>query len=104
MWDASGRSPFISLHPYLWAIALHLAAPTPLGDRPSSPCTRTFGRSPPGYLLGRCTLTEICRYSTSAADPKAAGSVRFEPDLEELSLRKWGANRLPNRKLTEPGR
>ncbi|QKD83040.1 hypothetical protein HPC62_13300 [Thermoleptolyngbya sichuanensis A183] len=41
------------------------------GNRPSSPCTRTFrrspssgstdpfGRSPLGYLLGRCTLTEV---------------------------------------------
>ncbi|MDG2616680.1 hypothetical protein P7L53_10525 [Thermoleptolyngbya sichuanensis XZ-Cy5] len=86
------------------------------GDRPSSPSTRTFGRSPSsgstdpfgrsplGYLLGRCTLTEVYRYPTSAADPEAAGSVRLDPDLEEPSLCNWGANRLPNRKLTEPKR
>ncbi|WP_156435065.1 hypothetical protein [Leptolyngbya sp. O-77] len=87
-----------------------------LRDRPSSPntntsgrspvslSTRTSGRSPPGYLLGRCTLTEVCRYSTSAANPKAVGSVRLDPDLEEPSLCKWGANRLPTDKLTEPER
>ncbi|WOB45505.1 hypothetical protein HNI00_21990 [Thermoleptolyngbya oregonensis NK1-22] len=77
-----------------------------LSDRPSSPCTRTFrrspsfpntdifGRSPPGYLLGRCTLTEVYRYSTSAADPEAAGSVRLDPDLEEPSLRNLGGESL----------
>ncbi|WP_205370333.1 hypothetical protein [Thermoleptolyngbya sp. PKUAC-SCTB121] len=83
----------------------HLAAPTPLGDRPSFPSTDIFGRSPSsgstdifgrspsGYLLGHCTLTEVYRYSTSAADPKAAGSARLDPDLEKPSLRNWGANR-----------
>ncbi|HIK41163.1 hypothetical protein [Thermoleptolyngbya sp. M55_K2018_002] len=30
----------------LWAIALHLLAPVPFGDRPLSPRTDTFGRSP----------------------------------------------------------
>ncbi|WP_156435103.1 hypothetical protein [Leptolyngbya sp. O-77] len=74
------------------------------GRSPSSLSTRTFRRSPPGYLLGRCTLTEVCRYSTSAANPKAVGSVRLDPDLEEPSLCKWGANRLPTDKLTEPER
>ncbi|MBF2083713.1 hypothetical protein [Thermoleptolyngbya sp. C42_A2020_037] len=74
------------------------------GRSPSSLSTRTSGRSPPGYLLGRCTLTEVYRCSTFAADPKAVGSVRLDPDLEELSLCKWGANRLPTDKLTEPER
>ncbi|WOB42636.1 hypothetical protein HNI00_05305 [Thermoleptolyngbya oregonensis NK1-22] len=32
--DIFGRSPFISLHPYLSAIAPYLPTPTPLGDRP----------------------------------------------------------------------
>ncbi|QKD80978.1 hypothetical protein HPC62_01255 [Thermoleptolyngbya sichuanensis A183] len=65
-----------------------------MGDRPSSGSTDTFGRSPPQILLGHCTLTEVYRYSTSAADPKAAGSVQLDPDLEELNLRNLGGESL----------
>ncbi|QKD82340.1 hypothetical protein HPC62_09225 [Thermoleptolyngbya sichuanensis A183] len=40
------------------------------------------------------TPTEVYRYSTSAADPKAAGSVQLDPDLEELNLRNLGGESL----------
>ncbi|HIK40168.1 hypothetical protein, partial [Thermoleptolyngbya sp. M55_K2018_002] len=82
-----------------WRVANEkIGSPVPLSTRtfgrsPSFPSTDTFGRSPPGYLLGHRTLTQVCRYSTFAADPKAAGSVRLDPDLEEPSLCNWGANR-----------
>ncbi|WP_156435222.1 hypothetical protein [Leptolyngbya sp. O-77] len=78
-----------------FAIAPYLPTPTPLGDRPHLSAPAPLGDRPPGYLLGRCTLTQVCRCSTSAADPKAAGSVRLDPDLEEPSLCKWGRIAYP---------
>jgi hypothetical protein len=78
----------------------HLAAPTSLGDRPLSPNTNTFGRSPPNTSLNLKLLTQTYHCSTLASYPKAVGSVRLDRVLEELSLCNWGANRPLTRKLS----
>ncbi|MFQ3629696.1 MAG: hypothetical protein SNJ81_19255, partial [Cyanobacteriota bacterium] len=67
------RSPLISQHQNPWAIALHLPTPEPLGDRPSSPNTRTPRRSPPDISRNLELLTQAYRNSRFAAHPKAVG-------------------------------
>ncbi|MBF2086635.1 hypothetical protein [Thermoleptolyngbya sp. C42_A2020_037] len=74
------------MHPYLSAIALHLFAPVPFGDRPSSLSTRTSGRSPPDTFRNLELLTQIYRDLKFASYPNTVGTFWLDPDLEEPSL------------------
>ncbi|BAU42964.1 hypothetical protein [Leptolyngbya sp. O-77] len=87
-----------------FAIALHLPTPTPLGDRPFLSVPTYLGDRPPDTFWNLELLTQIYRDLKFATYSKVFGSVRLDPDLEEPSLCKWGANRLPTDKLTEPER
>ncbi|WP_156435310.1 hypothetical protein [Leptolyngbya sp. O-77] len=75
-----------------------------VGRSPSSPSTDIFGQSPPDTFRNLELLTQIYRDLKFATYSTVFESVRFDPDLEEPSLCKWGANRPLTRKLTEPER
>ncbi|WP_156435274.1 hypothetical protein [Leptolyngbya sp. O-77] len=78
-----------------------LSAPISSGDRPHLSAPAPLGDRPPDISRNLELLTQIYRDLKFATYSKVFGSVRFDPDLEEPSLRKWGANRLPTDKLTE---
>ncbi|WOB44309.1 hypothetical protein HNI00_15040 [Thermoleptolyngbya oregonensis NK1-22] len=72
-----------------FAIALHLAAPAPFGDRPSSGSTDTFGRSPFISLhpyLSAIALISQHRHLWAIAPLIPFGTLHTDPSLSLLNL------------------
>ncbi|QKD84281.1 hypothetical protein HPC62_20755 [Thermoleptolyngbya sichuanensis A183] len=71
------------------AIALHLIAPVPFGDRPSSPSTDIFGRSPSSGstdTLWRSPFISQHRHLWAIAPRIPFGTLHTDRNLSLLNL------------------